>query len=180
MISVFKKLASLLNPREKNRVMILFFMVLIGVFLEVLGIGALLPLITLLSKPEAVQETPYLSDVYEWVSPSSINEFVALCLVAVLMVYILKNVFLFLITYIQGRVIYSYYLRLSSRLFRVYLLNPYSFHLKRNSAELLRNLQAISIVIQAVLIPLIILMTEATVIVCLFCFCGWIHARQSW
>ena len=168
MISAFEKLASLLDFREKTRVLILFFLVLVGTLLEVLGIGALLPLVTLLSKPDAIHESPYLSKAYELTHISSINGFIILCLIVVLAIYIFKNAFLFLTTYIQGRFLYSYYRRLSTRLFRLYLLSPYSFHLKHNSAELLRNLQAISKVIQGVLLTSIILITEATVIVGLF------------
>jgi ATP-binding cassette, subfamily B, bacterial PglK len=168
MISVFKKLASLLDFREKTRAFLLFFLALLGTLLEVLGIGALLPLVTMLSRPESIQETPYLNKIYEWIHPSSTNEFIIFCLAAVLAIYILKNALLFLIAYIQGRFLYSYYLRLSSHLFRVYLFNPYSFHLKRNSAEMLRNLQAVSKVIQGVLFTSIILVTEAMVVVGLF------------
>jgi len=178
-MSIFAKITFLLNFREKIKGMILLLMVLLGTFLEVLGIGSLLPLVTLLSRPESIQETSYLRELYESIHPSSINEFVILCLVAVLAIYILKNAFLFFTAYIQGRFLYSHYFRLSSRLFRVYLLNPYSFHLKRNSSELLRNLQAIGKVIEGVFYPLIVLITEATVIIGLLVFLVWVDPNSA-
>ena len=179
MISVFEKLASLMGFREKIRVLMLFILVLIGTLLEVLGIGALLPLVTLLSNPEAIQDTAYLNRAYEWVNPSSTNEFIIISLATVLALYVLKNAFLFLVVYVQGRFLYSNYLRLSSHLFRAYLYNSYSFHLKNNSAKLLRNLQAITKVIQGVLFTSLILVTEATVIIGLFALLLWVEPRSA-
>ena len=94
MILFVEKLASLLNSREKLSVLFLFFLILTGAFLEVLGVGALLPLIMLLSKPDAIQENVYLDKAYVWLDPASTNEFIVFCLAIVLVTYILKNAFL--------------------------------------------------------------------------------------
>ena len=179
MISVFEKLTSLLDSREKFKALLLFSLILIGTFLEVLGVGALLPLVTLLSKPDALQKIDYLNKAQAWVDLSSTNDFIILCLAIVLVIYILKNAFLFLVAYVQGRFLYSYHLRLSSHLFRAYINSPYSFHLKRNSAELLRNLQAVSKVIHGVFFTSIILVTEATVMMGLFALLLWADPRSA-
>jgi len=54
-------------------------------------------------------------------------------------VFLLKNLFLAFLAWWQTRFAFSVQANLSQRLFALYLRQPYSFHLQRNSAHLLRN-----------------------------------------
>jgi ABC-type multidrug transport system fused ATPase/permease subunit len=54
-------------------------------------------------------------------------------------VYLLKNLFLAFLAWRQTRFAFGVQAQLSQRLFTTYLRQPYTFHLQRNSAQLIRN-----------------------------------------
>src|SRR5262245_60635963 len=56
-----------------------------------------------------------------------------------ILLFVLKNAYLTLLAYAKNRFLFNRAVDLSTRLFRAYLLSPYTFHLQTNSAALVRN-----------------------------------------
>ena len=85
-----------------------------------------------------------------------------------LSVYLFKNAYLAILTYWQYRFLYQKQMSLSARLLKLYLNSPYTFHLQRNSAELVRNVTSeVPLIFAGVLIPMLILTTEIMVMGCI-------------
>src|SRR5690625_211722 len=85
-----------------------------------------------------------------------------------LSVFVLKNLYLLLFNYTQFRVILNQQVKLSRNLFKEYLTKPYTFHLQRNSADLLRNVNGeVSRVFQGMIMSSFQLLTEILVIICI-------------
>jgi len=59
MVLVLKKFYRLLNKHQRNRVIILFFMMLTGAFFEVLGVSMMLPLVTAVMNPDIITENKF-------------------------------------------------------------------------------------------------------------------------
>ncbi len=66
-------------------------------------------------------------------------EFVTAGMVALVGIYVIKTVFLAFLAWYQNRFAFGIQQQISQRLFATYLRQPYTFHLQRNSAELIRN-----------------------------------------
>ena len=80
-------------------------------------------------------------------------------------VFLVKNVYLAFLAYIQARYNSGRRVAISNRLFRAYLRSPYTFHLQRNTAELLRNTNSESgSIIGGVMMPVMNLVMEALVL----------------
>ena len=62
-------------------------------------------------------------------------------MIILIIVYTIKSIFLFFLTWKQNRFSTDLSADLSKRMFHGYLTQPYSFHLVNNSAFLLRNIQ---------------------------------------
>jgi len=54
-------------------------------------------------------------------------------------IFLVKNLFLAFLAWRQARFAYGVQVQISQRLFTAYLRQPYTFHLQRNSAQLIRN-----------------------------------------
>ena len=165
MLDIFKKFSYLLERREKYQVIGLFGLLLIGSSLEMLGVGFVVPFISYLSEPEAITEQPLLHGVYQVLgSPSETNFLIILC-VTYLTIYTAKNIYVAGMYYLQYRFIYNKERKIGDQLFQEYLGAPYTFHLQRNTATLIRNVDAeVRLLFKQVLIPLVMLITELTVI----------------
>ncbi|MDR9405468.1 MAG: ABC transporter transmembrane domain-containing protein, partial [Halothece sp. Uz-M2-17] len=165
MLNVLKNLSYLLSRRDKMQVVALFCLLLIGSCLEMLGVGFVVPFISFISKPDLIQEQPILNGIYNLLgSPSQSQFLVILCLIY-LVIYVIKNSYLTGMYYIQYRFVFNKQIKVSDQLFQSYLGAPYHFHLQKNSAILIRNLtQEINQLFMQVLIPLVMFITELTVV----------------
>lgn len=166
-----KKLLYLFTTRERWQIAGLFILILIGAGFETLGVGLVLPFIALLENPQRVQEAGLLRWVYQAVGEPELRQFLIGAGLGFIGIYLIKNAYLTGLTYLQCRFIYDKQVELCSRLFRAYLYSPYTFHLQRNSAELIRNLNSeTAIFFNGVLSPGLLALTEVTILACIALF----------
>ena len=134
-----RKLWHVLSPEHRRAAMTMLGLMLIGMLLETLGIGLVIPALALMTQGDLAARNPVLAP---WLSslgnPSHTRLIIAGMLILV-GVYAVKALFLAFLTWWQARFIFGVQANISQRLFAGYLRQPYSFHLQRNSAELIRN-----------------------------------------
>jgi ATP-binding cassette subfamily C protein len=168
------KLLYLFDVRSKKIALLLIFMIFFGVALEMCGIGIIIPLITLLTSPDSFKTSPFLRKLYDWLQPESETQFIVWCLAGVIVLYVVKNTYLFFLAYIQNRFILKRQHQLGTRLFQSYLYGPYQFHLKYNSSDLLRNVKLASVICSSICMPLMLCITELMVVFGIFIFLLWV------
>lgn len=165
MLDIFKKFSYLLERREKTQVVGLFFLLLIGSALEMLGVGFVVPFISLVSQPENIQENALLNSIYSWLGSPSPTQFLALMCLIYVVIYAGKNVYVAGMYYLQYRFIFNKQRKVADKLLKGYLGAPYTFHLQRNTAVLIRNLiEETNQTFGGVLVPTVMLITELTVL----------------
>ena len=92
-----------------------------------------------MSNPKKIHSNRLLSTIYDFLGISSDREFILVVVIGLIVVYLLKNVYLLWMNYVQYTFIFSNQLKLSGRLIDCYLKKPYTYHLDKNSAEMVRN-----------------------------------------
>ncbi|WP_245837245.1 ABC transporter ATP-binding protein [Virgibacillus phasianinus] len=168
MINIITKLLKLFNKRDKKKLLILFFMMIIAALFETVGIGLIVPFVGIITNPNIIQEQAVLSNIYELFNFQSTTSFVIFSVIVLLSIFVLKNLYLLLFNYAQFRVILNQQVKLSGELFKEYLTKPYTFHLQRNTADLLRNVNGeVSRVFQGIIMSGFQLFTEILVTTCI-------------
>jgi ATP-binding cassette subfamily C protein len=157
-----------LTVGERLKVLALIVLMVIGALMELVGLGLVMPVIAVLAKPELMVQNKFLRVIHEVVNPSSDHQFILLLCAVVAVVYLGKNLFLLFLTRRQARFVFTKAAELGSRLFELYLSTPYSYHLRRNSSVFMNNITMIGKVAFNVLMPAMMLATEAVVIVVIF------------
>lgn len=174
MKEMFSKLLVLFTSKEKKKFLILFVMMIFAALLETIGIGLIIPLVTIITNPESVQDQVILRSIYDALNFKSFNTFVIFSVLFLLSVFLIKNVYLLIFQYAQARVILNQQVKLSSQLFRSYLKQPYTFHMQRNSADLLRNVNAeVPKLFQGIIMSGFQLFTEVLIILCILGLLVW-------
>lgn len=142
---------------------------ILGTMLEMLGIGLVLPVITLLTKPELVTQNAMFSRFSGYFGYPDQQSLVVGIMLLLVAVYMVKNFYLGLLAWWQSGFIYGMQSELSQKLFAIYLRQPYTFHLLHNSAHLLRNVQSeIGMFINGMIIPSMLILAEGLVVLGLF------------
>ena len=137
----FKKILSLLSPSRRRQVISLMLFLLIGLILEMCGLGLLIPGLTLLLKSDIGNEYPALIPFLNFIGNPSQSELVIWSMVFLVVFYFIKEAFLVFVAWKQSQFSMNFSAELGQKLFRGYLYQPFIFHVQKNSAELLRNIQ---------------------------------------
>jgi ATP-binding cassette, subfamily B, bacterial PglK len=96
--------------------------------------------ISIIAVPDTVLEIELLMPIWEMFGIDNSGDLLVYGSIFLIVVFILKNTYILFYNYIQTRFIFLRLTSIASNLFKLYMYAPYEFHLKRNSAELLRNI----------------------------------------
>lgn len=163
-MSTFAKIRELLSPAQRGSALILFGFMLIGMALETLGIGLIIPIIALLTQADPTSH-PVGRTVVELLGNPSRRSLIVDAMLALTAIYVLKNLFLTFLAWWQTRFAFGIEIDLSQRLFTIYLRQPYTFHLQRNSSELFQNIGSEVGLFTAAISNAILLVTETLVLI---------------
>ncbi len=159
-----KKIYALLEPAFRKKALILLFLMFIGIIVELLGLGMILPLLSILSAEDIATAYPKATPILAFLGYPSQKELVFMALGTLVVIYLFKGLFLVFLAWYQTNFAYSLSSHLSSKLLRGYMAKPYSFHLGKNSADLIQNLTGEVSQLTGATSNLFMLITEASAI----------------
>ena len=167
MITIIKKFSILLSKKQKNRIFILFIITLIGACLEVLGVSLMLPLMSAIMSPDIIETNKTVKWVCELLDLHSHRTFVVVCIIALIFVFIVKDLFLMLEYYIQARFVYNNRFATQQRLLHAYMSRPYEYFLNAKSGEVLRVINEDTNRTFSLLMTLLGMLTEVVISIAL-------------
>ncbi len=143
----------------------ILFLMLLGTVLETFSLGLVLPAVGMLTQPNYLQKYPSIDNFLG--NPTEV-QFVVGSMIFLVVVYILKTAFLIWSLWVQKGYSNSVSTRIGRQLFDTYLRQPYSFHLTRNSALLIRNSQNSGMLVSGAIDPMLTILSDVLVTVALF------------
>ena len=129
----------MLSSAQRRTVILLFGLMLIGMVLETLGVGLVFPIIALMTKSSLAADYPMLVPWLDYLGNPSQEKLVVLAMLFLFGVALVKVLFLAFLAWQNASFTFKVSTNFSLQLFTLYLRQPYTFHLQRNSAELIRN-----------------------------------------
>lgn len=138
-MNLLKKINYIFDKRQKVKMVLLVFLILIGSLLEMIGVSAILPLVNLALQPDVINRNEILRLCGEWFHLETLNDFILFFSVALGMVYIVKNIYLILYRNFQYKFTFDTNKVIALRLMNSYMQQDYLFHVVHNVAELQRN-----------------------------------------
>lgn len=137
---MLKKISYVLDRRQKMNLGILLVIILIGAFVELLGVSAIMPLINVAMEPDTIGEKWYFVLISQYVGITDANQMIVLLAIVLIVIYILKNMYVTMMYSLQYRFVFNNQQRLSVRMMKSYMQQDYLFHVSRNVAEFQRNI----------------------------------------
>jgi ABC-type multidrug transport system fused ATPase/permease subunit len=163
--SFIVKLGSLFNRQEKFQIGAILGLMAIAALLETFTVGIIPAFVALLGNPGLIQSNPTLNWLYQMGGFSSSNSFLLWSSLALIGIYIAKSTYLAALSFGQYRFLYSKLIATTTRLFAAYVHKPYTFHLQRNTAQLIRNVSFdVEQMFVGVLLPCMSMASELMVI----------------
>lgn len=128
--------------QSKMRVPLVMILGVLGTVVETFGIALVIPVMTTMSKATPGSSGSVLQPLFDFLGVRAVGTMVGVAVLSIVVAFMIKNTY---------QLFYNWYIikfnnfsvqQLSSMLFRSFLRRPYTFHLQRNSSELLNVVQA--------------------------------------
>jgi ATP-binding cassette, subfamily B, bacterial PglK len=137
----YKNISFLLTRGNKKELIYLAFLLIIGMLLEIGGVGILIPALSFLLNTNLETHPVYAKYIKIIFGDISTARIIFYGLIFMSIFYLAKLIFLVYSSYKQSNFVNNLSRDLSKELFEGYMQMPYVFHLQRNSSELQRNIQ---------------------------------------
>lgn len=167
MRKIISKLKVLLDKKQKRQMVGIVILMLIGGVLESLGIAMIAPVMQVVIDPQKVEESKILSGVYNLFNLSSTTQLAALIMVALILVFVIKNVFLYFMNVVQLRFVYTNQFATSRRMMINFMQRPYEYYLNADTTVIQRNITSDVNNLYALILSCLQLISEIIVFVCL-------------
>ncbi|TAL66423.1 MAG: ABC transporter ATP-binding protein [Legionella sp.] len=138
-MSLFKKIWCILTSQQRKAAVTLLGLMLISMVVETFGIGLVIPAMILITQNDIADKYPFLEPWLVMLGNPTHESILIIGLLILVSVYLFKTSFLVFLAWMQGKFLFGIQVNLSHRLYEGYLRQHYVFHLKRNSAQLIRN-----------------------------------------
>jgi ABC-type multidrug transport system fused ATPase/permease subunit len=169
MKKIIQILFKLFDEKELKKTYILIFLMLIGIFLEVLSIGMFLPLLTFMVQDNFAI---YLTNIFffkTYLDNPDQKIIVFILLILLFFIFLIKNLYLAYLSNYQMKYVFDIQKNLSSKFFSRYINNEYAFFISSNSYQLMQNIIGeIGVFINNFLMPSLIFILEILVLIFLF------------
>ena len=136
MISIYRQIWKLLSLHERRQALLLLVMIIIMGFLQMIGVASIIPFMTVVGNPDAVESNPYLAVPYKFFDFSDTARFLYLLGIINFIALIISVLFRAITTYAVVRFSQLRYYSLSRKLMECYLGQPFDWFLQRHSADL--------------------------------------------
>lgn len=157
---VFRYFLDLLDRPARRRLLALFFLMLVAMLLEMLGLSLIVPLLAVMAGGD---QGPWLGRLYAALGNPGRGEMLSVLLGGLVALFFCKGAYLFFAQWRQTVFFTGLERDLGDRLFRHYLRLPYAAHLRRNPAEMNTRMEEVTQFAYA-LNNLLNLMAEALVL----------------
>ena len=162
---ILDKLNLIISENHKKKLLILVFLLIIGMFLETIGIGIILPILQIILEPNIIYDVIFFKGILNYLGIDQNEKIIFFVLGILIAVYFIKSIYLILLTFIQKRLLANISRYLTNTLFSSYLNEEYSFHLKNNSSVLTKNLQVEVSLFTSYLSSIISIITEGVLLI---------------
>ena len=144
-MSIFKNTFKILRSEDKTKLLILFFLILLNVFLEMLGIGLIFPILGFLISEKFLLEYSNYLNVLSPLFEINRNNLTIFFSITLIVVFLIKNLIGLYFAHFKYKFTYSVLNYLSEKMFSRYINKDILFFSETNSSIPIRNIENVSV-----------------------------------
>ena len=181
----YKVLFNLLKISQKFNFYLFIFFALIGMLLETLSVGLIVPILSQIINPDLIMEYSSVIHFLELVSPINIlnrtnlfqlnvnqnNNIIITMFFLFALFFLFKFFYMFFLEWLKSYYVFSVFKNVGNKLFKVYLNQPLMFHYITSTSDLIANITSeIGIFVNNAVYPFVRMVTELIFICGIFIF----------
>ena len=168
-----------LDPRRRWQLMLVSMLMVIGALAEVFTLGAVLPFLGLLANPEFLDNAGWAAHLLDQVASAlGITRLLAASILFATVALVSGGIRL-LLAWSSNKVIFGIGADLGVLVFGKVLRQPYAFHLRRNSSQILSSVEKVGHLTSGALAPLMLLAVAAIIAFAILGVMLWVDATVA-
>jgi ABC-type multidrug transport system fused ATPase/permease subunit len=162
--SILYKTFYLLDKSERKNIIIILLLTILSSFFDLAGIGLIITVLNIFVGDDFLKYTNY----FFFLNDKSKEFILNFSLILLLGIHFLKFFILKFLAIKQSKLSHEFYLKISKKIFKIFLYKKYSFYLSNNSSILIRNvLSETNLFSFGIVYPLIKIFSEILIFICL-------------
>ncbi|MCI4670282.1 MAG: ABC transporter ATP-binding protein/permease [Bacteroidia bacterium] len=142
-VQSIRRIFALLDSYFRRRGIIVVIFSFVNSVLELMGLGALLPLILLVLDENIIENSEVIRSIYDFFGFQSPTAFITAICIGVMSIIIVKNVVSLLIIRMQARYSLDLFQYFNNKMMRIFYERNYTFFLNTNSHKIIRDFYTI-------------------------------------
>lgn len=167
---MLKQILYIFSRKEKLQIVMLFIAAAIGSVLECVGVGVFIPFVNLLMEEDILATNSFLNAIYYTLGFQSKESFLIAMTGVIIFIFVFKNIYMIVQKYAIYTFSYNTQRKISTRLLKAYMSEPYTFFLQNNTAVLQRSMQEDATQFTTGLIHFLELVVEIAACIALGCY----------
>ena len=165
MLQIYTKISLLLDKKQKRAMVAIVFMMLVGAILEALGISIIVPIVQIVMDEQVFEKYEYIKIAYDFLGMNSQKQFTIVILAMLALIFVVKNIYLYVQQKVLCRFVYKNQFRTSERMMNNYLRKDYEFFLNADTAVVQRTITSDVNNMYALILNMLQFISEAIVFV---------------
>lgn len=137
---ILYKLRYMLTQKQKRLSIVVMITIILGSFMELLGVSAILPFIEAILTPDEIQGSWYGKIISTMLGVENSNIITVVIGIIIIIVYIIKNIYLYFSVMLQTVYRSKIQKYLSTKMLKSYMQRSYEDFIKINTSEVIRGI----------------------------------------
>lgn len=120
----------------------IFFLQFIETLMDFFSVSMILPFVSILTQVDQAEQSSWYGLISKLFGVQSTQSVLLILTLSMIGLYVVKNLYIILLTNLRVRFLSSNQIRMGSRLVNCYMNKPYTFHLQRDTAKIVRNVNS--------------------------------------
>ena len=165
MNKILKKLNILLDKKQKWQMAGLVVLMFIGAMMEAFSIAGIVPVVAIVLAPDKIETNRLVAPIYDALPFTSEKSFGIFLMVALVVAFIIKNIYIYWEYKLLYRFIFTNQFRTSERMMKNFIRRDYEFFLEADTAVIQRSITSDVNNMYALIQALLTLISEAVIFV---------------
>ena len=141
-MELFRQLGYVFTGKQRWKMAGIFVLQFIETLMDFFSISLIMPFVSIITSGDKIENSSWyrlISSVFGNMDAQGILLVLTLAMIGL---YIVKNFYVLVLTNIRVRFLSTNQIRMGSRMINCYMYKPYTFHLQRNTAQIVRNVNS--------------------------------------
>ncbi len=141
-MELFRQIGYVFTGRQRWKMAGIFFLQFIETLMDFFSVSLILPFVSILTSMDRMEDSSWYRLFRGIFGEREPQDVLLILTLAMIGLYVIKNLYIILLTNIRVRFLSVNQIRMGSRMVNCYMYKPYTFHLQRNTAQIVRNVNS--------------------------------------